>query len=190
MTSSEHPTYCGECGRANGASALRCIWCGVPLVKAETPDYFEPTRVEMDYMDGLDRLDDPIPVKVLIDAAGIEVTEGMPGSRTARIPAESIIDASTLDASLTLETPAPRIPLWRWLITPLGSDSPRRQPPAEKKQHDYVLLVRYRSEDETRTALFHRQDSGGHLVVAGIARIINLLARITRERTQTSISSE
>lgn len=144
----------------------------------------------MDYMDGLERLDEPIPVRVLIDAGGIEVSERMPGSRTARIAAEAIIDASTLDASLTLETPPVKMSLWRMLITPLGSGSSRRQGAAETKQHDYVLLVRYRTEEETRTALFHRQDGSGQQVVAGLARIINLLVRVTGERTQRSTNSD
>src|SRR5262245_14649363 len=102
MSTTDCPTYCNECGRANAAAAVRCMWCGVPLLAGQSQDYFEPTRVDVDYMEGLDRLSDPIPVRLLIDATGIEVTEQMPGSRTARIAAMSIVDASTLDASLVL----------------------------------------------------------------------------------------
>ena len=47
------PTYCQECGRANAAAARRCIWCGLPLVDKGTPARFEPTRVEIDYLDGI-----------------------------------------------------------------------------------------------------------------------------------------
>src|SRR5437016_562151 len=90
------PTYCQECGRANGAAARRCIWCGVPLVDKGVPQNFEPTRVEVDYLDGLDRLGDPAPVRLLIDATGIEITEQMPGTRTARIAAQFIVDANTV----------------------------------------------------------------------------------------------
>src|SRR5512132_725737 len=94
------PTYCQECGRANAAAAQRCIWCGLPLVDKGTPASFAPTRVEVDYLDGIERFDEPGPVRMLINAAGIEVSEQMPGSRTAHIAARSIIDASTVDASL------------------------------------------------------------------------------------------
>jgi len=178
------PTYCHECGRANAAAARRCIWCGLPLVDKGTPSTFEPTRVEVDYLDGIERLDEPAPVRLLINSAGVEVSEQMPGSRTTHIAARSIIDASTVDASLMVETQSERTPLWRYLILPfgLGYFFKRKPAPSEEKQHDYVLLIRYRSEGETRTAVFHRQDRAGLPVVEGLARIINLLVRITKEK--------
>src|SRR5205085_7718326 len=180
------PTYCQECGRANAAAARRCIWCGLPLVDKGVPAHFEPTRVEVDYLDGLERLDDPMPVRLLINRDGIGVSEQMPGSRTAHIAAHTILDANTVDASLTTEAPPPRAPVWRYLILPFGIGwfFKKRPAPAEQKQHDYVLLVRYRSGGETRTAVFHRQDRAGLAVVEGLARIINLLARITKEKPE------
>ncbi|MEN3334414.1 MAG: hypothetical protein V7641_3779 [Blastocatellia bacterium] len=180
------PTYCQECGRANGAAARRCIWCGLPLVDKGTPAHFEPTRVEVDYLDGLERLSDPAPVRLLINSTGIEVSEQMPGSRTAHIAAQAIVDANTVDASLTVEEKPARAPLWRYLILPFGIGwfFKKKPAPAEKKQHDYVLLIRYRSGDETRTAVFHRQDRTGLAVVEGLARIINMLVRITKEKRE------
>jgi hypothetical protein len=178
------PTYCQECGRANGAAARRCIWCGLPLVNQGTPSSFEPTRVEVDYLDGLERLGDPAPVRMLINADGVEVSEQMPGSRTAHIAAQAIVDANTVDASLAVEEKPARTPIWRYLILPFGIGwFFRKKPgPTEKKQHDYVLLIRYRDQGETRTAVFHRQDRAGLAVVEGLARIINMLVRITKER--------
>ena len=183
------PTYCQECGRANGAAARRCIWCGMPLVDKGTPTHFEPTRVEVDYLDGLERLGDPAPVRLLINSTGIEVSEQMPGSRTAQIVAQAIIDASIVDASLTVEEKPARTPLWRYLqvlINPfaVGWFLKQKPAPTEKKQYDYVLLIRYRSGDETHTAVFHRQDRAGLAVVEGLARIINMLVRITKEKRE------
>jgi hypothetical protein len=184
------PTYCHECGRANGAAARRCIWCGLPLVDKGAPDRFEPTRVEVDYLDGLERLSDPAPVRLVINITGIEISEQMPGSRTTHIAAPSILDANTVDASLTVPGKAERAPLWRYLILPLGIGMgwffKKKPSPAEQKQHDYVLLIRYRFEEETRTAVFHRQDRAGLAVVEGLARIINLLVRITKEKREAS----
>jgi len=43
-------------------------------------------------------------------------------------------------------------------------------------------LIRYRAGEETRTAVFHRQDRAGLNVVEGLARIINMLVRFTKEK--------
>jgi hypothetical protein len=177
------PTYCQECGRANAAAARRCIWCGLPMVDKGRPASFEPTRVELDYLDGIERLDEPGPVRLLINSSGIDVSEQMPGSRTAHIAARSLIDASTVDSSLMVETRPERTPLWRYLILPFGAGYffNKKSARTEEKQYDYVLLIRYRSEGEARTAVFHRQDRAGLTVVEGLARIVNLLVRFTNE---------
>jgi hypothetical protein len=177
------PTYCQECGRANGAAARRCIWCGLPLVDKGAPGSFEPTRAEVDYLDGIERLDEPLPVRLLINSAGIEVSEQMPGSRSVHIAARSIIDAITIDGSLTVDARPERTPLWRYLILPFGAGHffKRKSEPAKQKQHDYILLIRYSSEGGVRSAVFHRQDRAGLAVLEGLARIINMLARITKE---------
>jgi hypothetical protein len=178
------PTHCQECGRANGAAARRCIWCGLPLVDKGTPDSFEPTRADVDYLDGIERLDEPVPVRLLITSAGVEVSEQMPGSRSVHIAAQSIIDATTIDGSLTVEAQPKRTPLWRYLILPFGAGYffKRKPAPTTQKQHDYILLIRYLDEGEVRSAVFHRQDRAGLAVLEGLARLINLLARITKEK--------
>jgi len=61
------PTYCQECSRANGASAKRCIWCGVPLVNQNAPEEFAATKIEIDYLDGIERLDGSATVRLIIN---------------------------------------------------------------------------------------------------------------------------
>lgn len=178
------PTYCQECGRTNGATAKRCIWCGVPLVDKGTPDRFEPTRVEIDYLDGIARLEEPMSVRLVINAEGIEVSEIMPGSRTFKIAAAALIEANIMDTSVTVESKRKRRPIWRLLINPISRKVWQGQPDEAKavKQYDYVLTIRYRAGDDIRIAVFHRQDRIGLQVVEGLARIVNLLVRLTSKR--------
>ena len=171
------PTYCQECGRANGASARRCIWCGIPIVYGGTPASFDTTRVEIDYLDGIWRLDNPAPVRLVIDSEGVEVSELMPGTRTIRIAAESIIRADVVDASTEIEPKQMSFPIWKIIIFPFGLWRSRDKPP-ETKLHDYLLNIRYKTGDEIRNAVFHRQDRTGLSIVEGLARIINMLVRI------------
>lgn len=178
------PTYCQECGRANGATAKRCIWCGVPLVDKGMPERFEPTRVEIDYLDGIERLEEPLAVRLVINGDGVEVSELMPGSRTYKIAAAALIEAHVMDASVMVETKRKRPPIWRLLINPISRKVWKAKPGEAKdvKQYDYVLTIRYRVGDDTRIAVFHRQDRIGLQVVEGLARIVNLLVRITAKR--------
>jgi hypothetical protein len=171
------PIHCQQCGRANGPSARRCIWCGVPLVDGGTPAAFDTTRVEIDYLDGIERLDDPGPVRLVIDSDGIEVSELMPGSRKIRIAAESLIGADAIDASTEIEPRPRRRPLWLKLIVPFGLGGRGERPP-DPKRHDYMLTVRYKAGDEVRSAVFHRQDRAGLSMVEGLARIINMLVKM------------
>lgn len=177
------PVYCDECGRANGQSARRCIWCGTPMVEAGTPSSFETTRTEIDYLEGIDRLADPGPVKLSIGPEGIEVTELMPGSRTVRIAAGSIIRADAIDASTTGPPAKKRLSLWRTLITPFSWDGWKAEP-SEAMAYDYLLAVRYTEGEEIRNAVFHRQDRAGRAMVEGLARIINMLVKLSRRAGQ------
>jgi hypothetical protein len=89
-----------------------------------------------------------------------------------------------MDASVTVETKRKRPSLWRIIINPLGRGVWKAKPGEIKdvKQYDYVLTIRYRAGDDTRIAVFHRQDRIGLQVVEGLARIVNLLVRITASR--------
>lgn len=171
------PIYCQECGRANGKAAKRCLWCGVPLVDRDSPHEFAATRIEIEYLDGIERLDDSATVRMVISRDGIEVCETVPGSRTFKIPASSIVDATVVDGSTVVEVKRVRSSWW-WLV--LGPFAPlvQRKKTPDTKKHDYLLAIRYKLGSETRTAVFHRQDRAGLPVVEGLARIVTTLVRL------------
>ena len=170
------PVYCEHCKRANGATAPRCIWCGLPITGNSPSDDFEITRLEIDYLGGIDRLDDPAPVKLVIGPAGIEINEIIPGSRSVKIAADKIIDARVVDASTITEGKKKRRMLWWFLLGPLALVIPGEKLP-DKKKHDYIITIRYKEAGEIRNAVFHREDSLGLTLVNGLARIIALLVR-------------
>ena len=178
------PIYCHECGRANGTLAKRCIWCGVPIVDQVKPSNFDVTRVEIDYLDGIDRLDNPAPVKLIINADGIEVTELMPGSRSIKIAAASLIQANVVDGSTTVEGKRVRSPWWWLALGPLAVVIQGKKKPDVKK-HDYLLTIKYRVGSQERNAVFHREDRAGLTMLEMLAKIINMLARMkSKESTK------
>ncbi|HJZ70054.1 MAG TPA: hypothetical protein VKF81_18150 [Blastocatellia bacterium] len=170
------PIYCQACGRANGPAAKKCIWCGVPITADGTVGKAETTRVEMGYLDGLNRFEDPGPVRLSINSDGIEITELMPGSRSVKLPASSLIEANVVDASTTIEGKGVRSRWWWLALGPLALAVPRKRTPDTKK-HDYILTIRYKSEGEIRNAVFHREDRSGLAVVEGLVRIVTALTR-------------
>src|SRR4029079_8656959 len=165
------PIYCQECGRPNSLSARRCIWCAIPIVDGGTPASFDTTQIEIDYIDGIGRLDNPAPVRLTIDSDGIEVRELMPGSRTVRIMGESLIRADVVDASTTNQRWKKRLPFWKILISPFSSDIWKRET-VDANGHAYLPTVRYKEGEEIFNAVFHRQDRAGKSIVEGLARII------------------
>lgn len=174
-----NPTInCQGCGRVNGAAAKRCIWCGVPLINQANLDSFETTRVEIGYLDGIERFDDPMAVSFAITPSGIVVNELMPGSRSFLIEADSIIEAKVADTSSTEEGKRQGAAWRRWLAAGLFSG----RKPANAKRHDYMLTIRYRSRGEERNAVFHREDRLGLALVDGLARIINSIVKQRAER--------
>lgn len=177
------PLYCQECGRANSASARRCIWCGIPIVHGGSPASFDSTRVEIDYLDGIQRLDNPASVRLVIDREGVEVSELMPGTRTIRIDAESLIRADVVDASIEIEAKRTFSSLWKTIITPIGSQR-WKDKSLDIKQHNYMLNIRYKVGDEIHNAVFHRQDRAGLSIVEGLARIINMLVKMESGRNE------
>ncbi|MFP5262966.1 MAG: hypothetical protein ACLGJB_13770 [Blastocatellia bacterium] len=157
--------------------AKRCLWCGVPIIDEGKPSSFEATRVEIDYLDGIERLDNPGPVRLVIDGGGIEVSEMMPGSRSIKIPADSLIQASVVDGSNMVEGKRVRSPWWWLALGPFAVVIQGKKMP-DTKRHDYLLAVKYRSAGEERNAVFHREDRAGLSMVEGLARIINALVRL------------
>ncbi len=170
------PIYCEHCKRANGATASRCIWCGLPITGNSLAGDFEITRLEIEYLGGIDRLEDPAPVKLMIGPGGIEISEIIPGSRTIKIAADKIIDARVVDASTIIEGKRKRRPMWWFIFGPLALVIPREKLP-DKKKHDYIITIRYKEAGEIRNAVFHREDSLGLSLVNGLERIIALLVR-------------
>ncbi len=120
---------------------------------------------------------DPAPVRLTISVEGIEVTELMPGSRSEKIEAGSIIEARVVDASAVVEGERVRPRWWWFAFGPLALAIPGKQQP-DVKQHDYILTIKYRSGDEIHNAVFHRQDRSGLAVVEGLSRIISTLIQM------------
>ena len=170
------PIYCDECGRANGATAKKCIWCGAPTSNGSKSGRIETTRVEIAYLDGIDRFEDAGPVRLIVSTEGIEVAELIPGTRSVKIPASSIIEANVVDASTMIEGKRVR-PTWWWLaLGPFALLVPGKKAP-DVKEHDYILTIRYTAENEIRNAVFHREERIGLSVVEGLARIVTSLVR-------------
>lgn len=182
-TSQSPPIYCQECGRANGASARRCLWCGIPLFDGTIPHNFEATRVEIDYLGGIERLEDPATIKMTIDASGIEISEVLPGSRSIQIPAKDIIEARMVDATSIVEGKSIR-PLWWWFVFGPFALVRRGNKLPDTVKHDYILTIKYRSENKAASAVFHREDRLGSSMVSGLVRIIMALVRRTSEQSK------
>ncbi len=175
------PVYCHECGRANSAAAKKCIWCGVPTIAGRTAGVIEATRVEIGYLDGIDRFEDAEPVRLIISAEGIEVAELIPGSRSVKIPTSQILEANAVDASPMIEGKRVR-PKWWWLaLGPAALAIPGRKTP-DTKAHDYILTIKYKEGDTVCNAVFHREDRAGLAVIEGLARIVNSLVTTQRHR--------
>lgn len=170
------PIYCNECKRANSAGAKKCIWCGLPIVDQTATVKLETTRVEIGYLDGIDRFEDVGPVRLIIGPDGIEVAELIPGSRSFKIPASAILGASVVDASTMVEGKRVRSTWWWLAIGPLALLIPGKRTPAVK-EHDYILSIKYKAANEVRNAVFQREDRSGLAVVEGLARIVTMLAR-------------
>ena len=174
------PIYCQECGRANGAAAKKCIWCGAPTTGGSTVGTIETTLVEIGYLDGIDRFEDAGPVRLIISAEGIEVAELIPGTRSVKISASSILEASVVDASTMIEGKRVRSKWWWLALGPIALLIPGKKTP-DVKEHDYILTIKYKARNESRNAVFHHEERVGLSVVEGLARIVTALARQNRK---------
>ncbi|HYP28192.1 MAG TPA: hypothetical protein VE262_15865 [Blastocatellia bacterium] len=168
---------CQGCGRTNGAAAKRCIWCGIPIINRGNLNSFESTRAEVDYVDGIERFDDQMAVRLTITPSGIMVNELMPGSRSFTIEADSIIEARVADTSSIKEggrQGASR--KWRFMVGPLAVFVPGGRLP-DAKRHDYMLTIRYKYNGQVLNAVFHRGDRVGLAMLDGLARTINSIVK-------------
>ena len=139
---------------------------------------FATTTVELDYLDGIDRLDNPEPLRVRISAAGVQVEEILPGSRKSLIPADALIAAEVTDATVVIEKEK-KPTRWGWLW--LGSRSRSADESDREVRHDYILTIRYHAGGEVRTAVFHREDSQGKTYIANVAKTLNALITSRRK---------
>ena len=178
MTDPAPPTYCQECGRANSATALRCIWCDLPL-KRGAVQRFEPVRVDIEYLGGIQGLDDPSPVRLEINSAGFEVRSLVTGSKVHKIPAYSIVDARVVDASTSTDGGRERAAWWWWLVLGPFALLVRGKKRPDVKQYDYMFTIRYKAGEQLLSAVFHREDKMGLSMVQGLARIVTALVQRT-----------
>lgn len=139
----------------------------------EAVGYAETTRVEIGYLDGLERLKDATPVRLTISIEGVEVLELLPGSRSVKIPASSILETNFVDASAMIEDNR-AFPM-RWSV--IQKLFLPRTKSHSVKLHDYLFTIKYKDGDETHTAVFHREDRTGRAVVEGLVRIVTSLIR-------------
>jgi hypothetical protein len=133
--------------------------------------------VEVDYLSGLERLNDPTPVRIVVDADGVTVSELMPGTRTTRIPSQRIIGALAL-ANTAVAEPEPELPNWLRSRREVAAAPPIDHGHLPEETRGHALKIRYRDGDEIKTAVFKRDDAAGFSLIDRIARSITSQARI------------
>jgi hypothetical protein len=178
LPSSHHLEFksmqCSECHRPNSPSASRCLWCGVLLDSKAAREHFPTTVVELDYLSGIDRLDNPMPVRLTTNADGLEIKEVLPGSRIFLLAADSIIEARVVDKIERIKIEKRASLLQKLLNEP---SSLQNQQFIEQITHDFILTIWYRLEDKVCTAAFHREDDTGKTLVNNTAKTINALVK-------------
>ena len=167
---------CHQCGRPTSASGRRCIWCDAQIFEGATVEAFDTTTVDAEYVEGIERLNEAGPVRLVFSSEGIEIVEILPGSRTVKIPARSILEASVAHL-IEPEKPTEQT-RWRNAIGQFRVAF-RRPMDNGEKACDYIITIKYEDGDEMRTAVFKRSDHHG-LVLA--RRLAGILETLTRER--------
>ncbi|HKA16702.1 MAG TPA: hypothetical protein VKN18_00160 [Blastocatellia bacterium] len=166
--------YCQQCQRPNGASSKKCIWCEANLSGSSSTE-IDTTTLEVDYVSGIDRLDNPGPVRMVISSEGIEIAEILPGSRSFKIPTASIIEVNVAVSSVTTE--AKERPWWRRVTGSLKEASTNDS--SDSAPEDFVFTVRYERDNEEGTMVFRRYDPNG---IMPVWRIADTLGRLTGQR--------
>jgi hypothetical protein len=157
------------------------MWCGLPIISDETTGSFEASQIDLDYVGGIERLDEPVPVRLLVGPRGIEVIEIMPGSRRVFIAGDSLLEARIEPASPgpgAKASPRARLVIGKFNIRIPGG---RARISASR---EYYLTIIYREGPETRSAVFHREESRGASSIKEIARTIAMLIAM-KPRTNT-----
>src|ERR1700733_4217735 len=170
------PLYCHKCGRPNSVSATKCLWCGLPIDKGTATEKFDTTRIEIEYLSGMDGLEGPANVKLRIGEMGIEAVKS-PDPNVAKIAAGSIIGAAVVDASFTQEGKRGLAPLKWWLMLgPFALLIPGKKKRDERK-YDYLLSRKYKAGTQVRSSVCRRDDRAALAVIEGLARIVNNIAQ-------------
>jgi hypothetical protein len=177
-----NPVKCVVCHRPNSPAASLCLWCGALLDSKTALAHFPTTVVELDYLSGIDRLDNAMPVRLTISATGVEVKEVLPGSRIFLIPAAAIIEARVVDKIERV-----KVEKRATLLQKLLSESSSAQGPQFMEQitHDYILTIWYRLDERVFTAAFHREDDAGKAMINNVARNINSLVQFKVAQIKT-----
>lgn len=175
---------CNHCKRPNSVSATVCIWCRNPLSQPGTPLQRDYTTLEADYIEGIDRLDDPGPVRLMVSCDGIEVVELVPGSRSVEIPASSIIETRISRSHRT--EGATRAPRWRIALVPLRFGTSRADNANE--QRECILEVKYTTGGEERVALFKWLDGDGQTKTSKLKRTLEKI-RHSEEGSTSPVDS-
>jgi hypothetical protein len=165
---------CQQCGRPNGDSSKRCIWCAAYLDDS-TSTKVETKTLEVDYVSGIDRLDNPGPVRMVISSEGIEIVEILPGSRSIKIPAASIIEVNV--SAPNIVTQPTKRPWWR-SITRSSRESSTNDS-NESAHGEYVFTVKYEQDNQVGTIVFRRYGPHANMPVWLIE---DTLGRLTGQR--------
>ena len=170
------PIYCQKCKRANSAAAEKCIWCGVKIVAGEGPALVDKTNIDIDYLSGVDGFSEQGTVRLEVSRSGLTVT-GATGGRSTVIPAASVVGVRVVDASYTVAGGRTRAS-WKWwlAIGPLALLLPGKRKPDVTKT-DYILTIKYKTGEQVRSAVFHREDRLALSLLEGLARIITSLVQ-------------
>ena len=164
---------CVACNRPNSPSAIRCLWCGIVLTEETTGNHCL-TQMELSYLGGIERLDNPESVRLIVQPDGIEIKELMPGSRVVKIAAEFIIEARVINNIDKVQVEE-GIPWWRKLFFDAETNK-KNIKTKEQILRESVLTIRYRSGDKILNAAFRRDDSAS-TTINNVANAINLLAQ-------------
>lgn len=165
---------CVACNRPNSPSAIRCLWCGI-LLNGETTGNHCLAQIELSYLGGIERLDNPESVQLIVLSDGIEIKELMPGSRVVKIAAEFIIEARVANNIDKVQVEE-GIPWWRKLF--FDDETNKRH--IKTKEHilrESVLTIRYRSGNTILNAAFRRDESAATTSIKNVANAINSLAQ-------------
>jgi len=152
------------------------MWCASNVADSASTE-IDTTTIEVDYVSGIDRLDNPGPVRMVISSEGIEIAEILPGTRTFKIPAASIIDVNVTASNVKNE--AMERPWWRRFTRSVKEVSTNDT----NESGDYLFTVRYEQDNTEGTIVFRRYDPNGNMPVW---RIADTLGRLTGQRGSAS----